>query len=130
MSFIREVITVRKPNVLLVDDEMILHEMITRMLEMHFDVTSAYEVDDALDVINIAPPDVICTDLMMPTKSGLDLIRALKGDPTLRAIPIIVISATGYETKLREAKALGAFKTLSKPFGRIDLINTINAALE
>lgn len=119
-----------KPTVLLVDDELILHEMLLRMLEDHFQLLNAYSVDEALALFEQHTPDIVCTDLMMPIRSGLDLIAILKNDPQTTMVPIVVISATGHEAQLRQAMALGAYEILSKPFGRIDLINTLKNALD
>lgn len=119
-----------KPIVLLVDDELILHEMLLRMLENDFSLLNAYSVDEALAIFEHQTPDIVCTDLMMPKRSGLDLIAELKSDPDKQHIPIVVISATGHENRLRKAHELGAYQTLSKPFGRLDLISTLKAALD
>jgi two-component system phosphate regulon response regulator PhoB len=64
-------------------------------------------------------------DVMMPEKSGWDVIKTLKGDPTTAQIPVILLSAKGAEEDIKRGYELGALDYIVKPFEIKDLLNEI-----
>jgi CheY-like chemotaxis protein len=117
-------------KVLLIDDERPLHSVFTGMLHLEqYDAHAAEDVKQGLEMIAVQRPDVIFCDLMMPNISGLDFLRQRQDDPRLSEIPVIIISAYGLEDKIEEARALGAFDVLHKPFSRQGLMEMLEAAL-
>jgi CheY-like chemotaxis protein len=84
--------------VLIVDDEYGLAEMTAELLAMRgHKVATAINGKLALASIDQLRPDVIVVDLMMPIMSGDEMVRQVKRDPALRDIPIIMMSAAGFE---------------------------------
>jgi CheY-like chemotaxis protein len=102
--------------VLIVDDEYGLAEMTAELLTMHgHRVATAINGKVALESVCHMRPDVIVVDVMMPIMSGDDLVRQLKRDPALRDIPIIMMSAAGFDALDSDLLPLiGGF--LQKPF--------------
>lgn len=118
-------------KVLLIDDERPLHSVFAGMLNLEqYETRTAEDVNQGLEMIAAQRPDVIFCDLMMPTISGLDFLRQRQDDPRLLDIPVIIISAYGMEDKIEEARALGAFDVLHKPFSRQALMEALEAAME
>ncbi len=82
------------PVALVVDDSMLIRHTVCRYLqERGFEVESATNGVDALEVLAQVKPDIIVTDLNMPKMSGHELITALKANPETAEIPVVVIAA-------------------------------------
>ncbi len=117
--------------ILVIDDEEYIRRMIGFVLEgSGFDVLQASSTNDGLELMRTFRPDVITLDLMMPERSGLDLLAAKQADPDIRNIPTIVITAVGIQADLDVAEQLGASMTLNKPFSQRQLIDTIQSVLD
>lgn len=92
-----------RPLVLCVDDEPLLTRCLARLLRRFgAEVLTAANGQDALDLLaRTAPrPDLIFTDLVMPVLDGEGLLRALRRDPALAAIPVVVLSASRTEERV------------------------------
>jgi CheY-like chemotaxis protein len=117
-------------NVLVIDDDPTIRRMLTFILEQAgFSVRSSYGVTDALKLVQEDRPDLICCDLMMPEVNGLDFLALRQNNPVLAAIPVITISGAGEEKLWAEAKSLGANASVSKPFGRVKLLEMVEMVM-
>ena len=118
-----------KEKVLIVDDEPDVLDLCRRILESQgYDVSSASNGYDALDIARDVEFDLLLTDIKMPGMTGLDIAQALKeSDPG-----IICVTMTGYATMDSAIKALslGIDEFILKPFTPKDLVRGINKALE
>ena len=106
----------RRPRVLLAEDEEDLRGFIAGVLKDSYVVDAAKDGAEALDLLKQNRPDLVLTDVMMPEVSGLDLTRAIKGDPSLRHIPVILLTARGENEAALEGYEAGADEFVSKPF--------------
>jgi CheY-like chemotaxis protein len=91
---------------LVVDDSMLIRHTVCRFLEERgFTVESATNGQEALEALKRVRPDIIITDIQMPTMSGTELITAVKNDPALAAIPIVIVASkqSGFEQTERRA---------------------------
>jgi CheY-like chemotaxis protein len=103
-------------SVLLVDDEPDLRFILRRCFDAAgYEVFEAEDGVAALLSVRQARPDVVVTDLMMPTMDGFELIRRLRADPMTAGILIIVVSSDW-------ATAAGADAALAKPFEVKDVL--------
>jgi CheY-like chemotaxis protein len=92
-----------RPLVLCVDDEPLLTGALSRLLRRWgADVVTAGNGREALDLLARLParPDLIFTDLLMPELGGEALIRALRRDPALAPVPVVVVSASHTEERV------------------------------
>jgi two-component system, OmpR family, alkaline phosphatase synthesis response regulator PhoP len=105
-------------HVLVADDEPHIGRIIKMKLEQGpFRVTLAYDGREALEVLAREHDiDIVLLDLMMPEKSGLDVLAAMRADDRLREVPCIILTAAGQEQQHRRAMELGATDFLTKPF--------------
>lgn len=116
-----------KGNILVVDDEpQITRVLKTTLSSQGFGVRSAGDGQQALDEMKGWAPDLIITDLRMPTIDGLELCRRVRKDSH---IPIIVLSVKGEETIKVEALDAGADDYITKPFSVNELLARVRAAL-
>ena len=110
-----------KPTVLIVDDDRRLRETIAELLsEDGYRVISAEHGSRALDRMRGEHVCMVLLDLMMPTKSGWQVLAELIGDPALPRVPVGVISALVTETPM------GTVGVLQKPFDLDRLLTLVH----
>lgn len=102
--------------VLVVDDDPNIRRMIVAALKRDgYTFLEAPNGRDALDLMRAEHPDVVVLDLMMPVLSGWDVLRERMGDPELRSIPVIIVSANR-DPEVAHAVSQGICAFLPKPF--------------
>jgi len=108
----------RTNHVLVADDEPHIGRIIKMKLEQGpFRVSLAYDGQEALDfVLGGDQVDLAVLDLMMPRLSGLDVLRRIREEEKLNALPCIILTAGGDAKHERDALALGATQFITKPF--------------
>jgi CheY-like chemotaxis protein len=115
-------------KILVVDDSPELLGLIgQRLRERGFEVATAEDGESALESARRAPPDLVLLDVVMPKKSGWEVARAIKLDPALRRIKIIIMTALGEELNDNASPLFGADATLDKPFDLGQLDRAIDA---
>jgi len=105
-------------HVLVADDEPHIGRIIQTKLEQGpFRVTLVYDGADALVALN-EHPDValVLLDLMMPHRSGLEVLAEMRADPRWNRLPSIILTAAGHDERYDEAMRLGASDFITKPF--------------
>lgn len=118
-----------KPLILAVDDEENIRNLITYTFEEHnLEVMTAENGKAAITILENNPIDVIITDLLMPTMTGLALIREMKKRKS--AIPIIIITAYGNTEMVKEIIAEGVFRLIEKPLDFDILVPIVQDAVE
>ena len=91
-----------KAKVLLVDDSKFLRMANERALsKAGFEVSTAADGEEALQVVNDKPPDIILLDMMLPKISGPEVLRALKANPATMNIPVIVLTSLSQRNEKR-----------------------------
>jgi CheY-like chemotaxis protein len=112
-------------RVLVVDDNRVIRQLIRVNLELEgFEVVTAADGAECLDVVHEVRPDVITLDVVMPRLDGLTAAARLRADPRTSRLPIAIISAcTQYETESGVAAGVDAF--LAKPFEPSELVRLI-----
>ena len=103
------------PDVLYIEDERHTLDLIIQLLETAgFPVRGVTSGEAGLAELRRQKPDLLLLDLMMPGISGWEVYRAMKQDPVLATVPVIVITAA--HDAARSAKEIGAADYLGKPF--------------
>jgi CheY-like chemotaxis protein len=117
-------------KIMVVDDEKLLRSMVGEALEgAGYSVLLVENGQMALACAKDYRPDCILLDIMMPDLDGYETCAALKADPELAAIPVILISATTDLRVIDRAEAVGAFDVLPKPVPLPQLEQTVALAL-
>ena len=116
-------------KILVIDDEMIVHQSVSRILgEEGFLVDGILRVDEALDRLKQTAYDLVLTDLMIPEKSGMEAVKAIgQNHPDIG-----VVMFTGYPNvdSAVESMKLGSLDYLPKPFTPDELIQVVKRSLE
>ena len=121
-----------KRKVLLVDDDVELVELMTKVLEEdgRFEVRVATNGFDAGMMVKEYRPDLIVLDVMLPDINGKEVCHRVRADPTLEDVRILCISGMIEEDKIQELQLSGADDFLHKPFDIEELIDRMCALLE
>ena len=115
------------PLILIADDDPVVHESLGLYLESEgYEHQSAYDGQQALDMVESLHPDLIVLDLMMPRVSGIDVCRTVRQTSTL---PIIMLTAKGEEIDRILGLELGADDYIVKPFSPREVLARIKAVL-
>ena len=118
-------------SLLVVDDNEPNRDMLARRLErLGHRVARAENGREALEKIRAEPFDVVLLDIQMPVMNGYQVLEELKADPVLRALPVIVLSASDESQSVIRCIQMGAEDHLRKPFDPVLLQARINACLE
>lgn len=94
-----------------------------------YHVTEASEGEQALKAARHHPPDIIVLDLDLPVLDGWMVLGEVKTDEALRAIPVMILTASAEETNELQARERGAIAFLAKPIGVEDLMGAIRETL-
>ncbi|HOI28451.1 MAG TPA: response regulator [Melioribacteraceae bacterium] len=118
--------TKENPKIVLFEDDKNVKESVVEILTSEnyavFHLDSAVNLRSALDEIK---PDLIVSDVMMPVKTGLDLIKEIKSIENYSDLPFIFLTARSDYNDLREGMNLGADDYLVKPFKAKDLLRSV-----
>ena len=109
-------------TVLICDDEEVLRALVRATLDGgSHSVAEACDGEEALEQARRVLPDVILLDMMMPAKSGLDVLRELRRDPHLSETPVVMLTARTQAVDREAAALVGATRFLAKPFSPSEL---------
>lgn len=113
-------------TILIIEDESNILEALTFILSrVGWDVRGHGKGDTALAEIARLSPDVLVLDVMLPGRSGFDILRDLRADAATRDLPVIMLTAKGQVQDRDQAKALGADAFLTKPFSNDKLLSVV-----
>ena len=90
-----------------------------------FEVSVALDGDEALRALRAGAPDVMLLDLMLPKRNGFEVLKLVKADPALGALPVVVLTAKGQPQDRRMAEQIGADEFLTKPFSNTDVVEAV-----
>lgn len=111
------------PRILIVDDEPRNIRLLQGILYSEpYELLTAYNGPDALDIIQQEHPDVVLLDIMMPNMSGYEVCRQIKSMPDYRMIPVVMVTALQEVSDRIEAMEAGADDFLSKPIDATELL--------
>ena len=122
-------VNIGNPVILVVDDNRDIVWLIKETLSFEYVVREAFNAEEALALMEQQTPDLIITDIMMPSMDGFALISRIKSDKFTRHIPLIVVSAKVSENEQAEGLDLGADAYLTKPFSVEELLARIRTTL-
>jgi DNA-binding response OmpR family regulator len=119
-----------KLRVLIIEDEPHIVLSLEYLLEQAgYEVASAADGVQGLEMVRRWRPDVVLLDIMMPERNGYEVCQAIKADPELAPLPVVILSAKGQEVEILKGLGLGASAYVAKPFGNAEVLEAIRAAL-
>ena len=116
--------------VMVIEDEKEIRDLVKYNLEREgFRVSVAADGAVGLEQLVAERPDALVLDLMLPGRNGLEVLRELRGEPTTRELPVLVLTARGAEMDKLLGFEHGADDYLTKPFSPRELIARVRALL-
>ncbi len=117
-------------RIMTVDDSASIRQMVSFTLKgAGYEVVEAVDGKDALTKVNGTPVNMVITDLNMPNLDGIGLIRALRGRPDFKFVPIVMLTTESQDTKKQEGRAAGATGWIVKPFQAEQLLQVVKKVL-
>lgn len=121
----------KKPTILIVDDEPINLMVLHKLLSPHYQVRACKSGEDALRIARIEPrPELFLLDIMMPGMDGYTLLSKIREEPNFCEIPAIFLSALDSLTDEEKGFQLGAVDYVTKPFRPAIILERIRVHLE
>ncbi len=119
-----------KKRILVVEDEQELIKAVQiRLKYSGYEVLSACNGREGLEVARKEKPDLILLDMMMPEMDGLTMLSRLKNSSDIKHIPVIMLTAKAQSDDIAQASKLGAFDYVVKPFTSQILLEKIRKAI-
>ncbi len=113
-------------RVLLIEDEPNIIEAIRFVLSRdgwRVDVHS--DGGTAREAVRTRAPDLVILDVMLPNRSGYDILHDLRADPDTRLLPVLMLTARGQKKDRELAEKLGASRFMTKPFSNGEMLSTV-----
>ena len=108
-------------KILLVEDDVFLSSLLkNRFVKEGFEVALARDGEEAFNLLKNNTPDLILLDIILPKKSGFELMEDLRSNPQLREAPIIILSNLGQPEDIVRGQQLGAIEYFIKAKTSID----------
>ncbi len=119
------------PTVLVCDNEEPLRALVRAALDLgRYRIVEARDGDESLDLARSLRPDLIVLDMMMPGRSGLEVLAELRREPDLAETPVIMLTARTQASDRDSVSALGADRFVAKPFSPLELASLVEELLE
>jgi two-component system alkaline phosphatase synthesis response regulator PhoP len=117
-------------KILVADDEAhILHVVSMKLRNAGYEVITAVDGEEALELCTAEHPDLVITDFQMPFLSGLELCRSLRAQEETRDIPAMMLTARGFDISIEEMTEARISAVLAKPFSPREVLQKVNELL-
>ena len=113
-------------RVLLIEDEPNIIEAIRYILSRDgWRVDTHSDGATALEAVRARQPDVVVLDVMLPNRSGYDILRDLRADPATEDLPVLMLTARGQKRDRELAERHGASRFMTKPFSNAEVLESV-----
>lgn len=118
-------------DVLVVDDSKVMRDMIVACLRPHgsLSFTQAASGLEAIEKLSLKPYQLLVLDLNMPDIGGIEVVEFVRGQESLRSLPIIIVTTRGDEASRKRALDTGATRFMTKPFTPEALLSEVRTVL-
>jgi two-component system chemotaxis response regulator CheY len=120
------------PEVLVVDDSKVMRDMVVACLRPFPGLTFTHASSglEAIERLSLKPYDLIILDLNMPDIGGIEVVEFVRGQDTLRHLPIVIVTTRGDEASRARALQAGANRFMTKPFTPTAILSEVQGLLE
>ena len=113
-------------RIIVADDEAhILHIVSMKLRNAGYEIITAMDGEEALELCRSENPDMLITDYQMPYMSGLELCVELRKDDQTRDVPVLMLTARGFDIESDEMREAGISAVLAKPFSPREVLEKV-----
>lgn len=117
-------------KILVADDEAhILHIVSLKLRNAGYEVITAVDGEEALELCTASKPDLIITDYQMPYMTGLEFCKEVRNREEIKNVPAIMLTARGFDIEPGEMIEAGIAAVLAKPFSPREMLEKVNDLL-
>ncbi len=117
-------------KVLVCDNEELLRALVRGALEIgDYEIVEARDGDESVELARSCEPDLIVLDMMMPGRTGLEVLQELRAEPRFAKTPVVMLTARAQAVDRDAATAAGADRFLPKPFSPLELVSIVEQLL-
>ena len=116
-------------TILIVDDDPLNVRLLEAFLSKHHSVLGAYSGEEALEIIESEPVDLVILDIMMPGMDGYEVCRRIKANESTKIIPVVVVTALSSKDDRIKGIEVGADEFLVKPIDRVEVLTRVRTLL-
>ena len=113
-------------KVLLIEDEPNIIEAVSFILSRDgWEVKTHSNGHDAMEAVRLRGPDLIILDVMLPGKSGFDILSEIRAEAQFETLPVLMLSARGQAKDMEMAERAGANRYMTKPFSNAEVLDAV-----
>lgn len=117
-------------DVLIAEDEPSIIEALDFVLKRAgWSVNIVMEGDEILDAVRRQSPRMLLLDIMLPKRSGFEVLKQIRADKATAGLPVLVLTAKGQQQDRRIAEELGADAFITKPYSNAEVVSTVRTLL-
>lgn len=117
-------------DVLIAEDEPSILEALDFVLKRAgWSISAVTDGEAVMDAIRREKPRVLVLDIMLPKRSGFEVLKQIRADKSTSALPVLVLTAKGQQQDRRIAEELGADKFVTKPYSNADVVDAVRGLL-
>jgi two-component system OmpR family response regulator len=117
-------------DVLIAEDEpSIMDSLVFILRRAGFSIASVTDGEAALAAVRRDQPRLLVLDVMLPKRSGFDVLKQIRADDTTRELPVMILTAKGQAQDRRIAEELGASSFVTKPYANADVVGAVRQLL-
>lgn len=118
-------------DILVAEDEPSILESLDFILRRAgWTIASVTDGDAVLDGVRRLRPRMLVLDVMLPRRSGFDVLKQLRADVDTKALPVLILTAKGQQQDRRIAEALGADGFVTKPYANAEVVGAVRKLLD
>lgn len=113
-------------DILIAEDEPSILESLDFILRRAgWSIASVTDGDAVMNMLRRTPPKVLVLDVMLPKRSGFDVLKQIRADDMLRDLPVLILTAKGQAKDRRTAEELGANGFVTKPYANAEVVDEV-----
>lgn len=118
-------------DILIAEDEPSILEALSFVLQRAgWSVHSVTDGEAVMDAVLATQPRVLVLDVMLPKRSGFDVLKQIRANPQTQNLPVLVLTAKGQQQDRRIAEELGADMFVTKPYSNADVVDAVRTLLD
>ncbi|TWG67568.1 MULTISPECIES: response regulator [unclassified Aminobacter] len=118
-------------DILIAEDEPSILEALSFVLQRAgWSVHSVTDGEAVMEAVLVTQPRVLVLDVMLPKRSGFDVLKQIRANPQTQNLPVLVLTAKGQQQDRRIAEELGADMFVTKPYSNADVVDAVRTLLD